>query len=69
MTLRDTTPEAERVYLAAQQRLSPGQRIERAFELTEILHLAALDVLQRQHPEWSAAVCRSELRRQQFGVS
>lgn len=68
MHLRDTTPEAERLWLEAQRRLSPGERIERAFELSEILHRATLDEIQRTHPEWSVSECWTALRRQRFGV-
>lgn len=66
MNVRDTTAEAERIWLEAQRRLSPGQRIERAFELSEQLYLAALDALQRQHPDWGESKCRAEWRRQHF---
>jgi hypothetical protein len=67
MNLRDTTQDAERIWLDASRRLTPGQRMERAFELTALLHAAALGVLQRQHPEWSETECRRQLRQRQFG--
>lgn len=66
MNVRDTTAEAERIWLDTQRRLSPGQRIERAFELSEQLYLTALDALQRQHPDWGVSECRAEWHRQHF---
>lgn len=64
----DTSPEAERVWLDAIRRLTPGERIVRALALSDALRSAALDMLQRQHPEWNVAECRAYLRRRWFGV-
>ena len=64
----DTSPDAERVWLDAIRRLTPGERIVRAMALSDALRGAALDMLQRQHPDWSTAECRAHLRRRWFGV-
>jgi hypothetical protein len=47
----DTTPEAWLVFLDSVRRMSPAERIRRAFELSELVQSAAESGLRRAFPE------------------
>ena len=64
----DTSADAERVWLERIRRLTPSERIAQALSLSDALRGAALDMVQRQHEDWSTAQCHSHLRRRWFGV-
>jgi hypothetical protein len=51
--LRDTTPEAKAVQIAAYRRQTPGQRLQRAIELSDFTHQLALAGLKMRHPACS----------------
>lgn len=50
---RDTTPEAMRVQIAVWRRMSDGQRLAAAMELTESVRRMALNGIRACHPEFS----------------
>lgn len=64
----DTTAEAAAAQIAALRRLSPGERVRIALEMSQIAHDLALDGLRRWHPEWSLERARRELARQTWGA-
>ena len=47
----DTSPEAWQVFLDIQNRMSPREKLARAFELTEMVREAARQALRRRFPE------------------
>ena len=47
----DTSPEAWKVFLDIQRRMSPAEKIERAFELSEIVRGFAEAGLREQYPK------------------
>lgn len=51
--VRDTTPAAEAVRLAAIRGMSAGERLQQAFALSETLRQLALTGLRARHPELS----------------
>ena len=53
MPLRDTTPEAKAVQVAAYRRLTAAQRLQRAIELSDFTHRMALAGLKRRYPTCS----------------
>ena len=63
MTVRpcDTTPEAWREVEEGIRRMTPGERIRRAFALTAMARGFALGQIRRQHPDESAAQRRVQL--------
>jgi len=49
--MRDTTPEAEQVLLAAIRQMGPAARLRRAFEFSEWVRDLALSRLRERHPD------------------
>lgn len=47
---RDTSEEAERVFIEAQRRMTPDERLQRAVEMTELCWTAAEEAVRRAHP-------------------
>jgi hypothetical protein len=47
----DTSPEAWQVYLDIQRRMSPGEKLARVFELTEMVRDSARQALRRRFPQ------------------
>jgi hypothetical protein len=66
MPVRDTTPEAKAVQVAAYRRMTPGERIERALELSDFLHELALSQIRVQHPGCSDAEANRVLTERLF---
>lgn len=62
---RDTTPEAQRLQLAAQRRMPPAARLRQALELSETMRALALARLRPLHPGLSDL----ELVEQLLGVT
>lgn len=50
MPVRDTTPEAKAVQIAAYRRQTPAERLQRAIELSDFTHQLALAGLKLRHP-------------------
>lgn len=51
--MRDTSPEAEAVQLAAIRARSPEARLRDALELSELVHAAAMARLRARYPDRS----------------
>jgi hypothetical protein len=47
----DTTPEAWKVFLEIQRRMTPGEKIRRVFELRDLARRLMNEELRRRHPE------------------
>ena len=47
----DTTPEAWRVYLELQRRMSPEEKIQRMFEMSRLMRSLAESGLRQAYPE------------------
>jgi hypothetical protein len=50
MRPRDTSPEAWEFYLELVRKLTPGERIERAFEITKFVYAMCEAGLRQRHP-------------------
>jgi len=50
MRPRDTSPEAWEIFLELQRRMSPGEKIARAFEWSEVVRNFAEAGLRQQYP-------------------
>ncbi len=48
----DTSPEARAVQLELQRRMSPDERLEKAFSLSNGLRRMAMDAIRRRHPDF-----------------
>lgn len=68
MRERDTTAEASQAQIAALRRLSPGEKVRIAMELSQAAHDLAIEGLRRWHPEWSLGRARRELARRTWGT-
>lgn len=51
----DTSPEAAEVQAAILRRMSPGERLALAFEMSEEVRQLALSGLRARHPGWDDA--------------
>ncbi len=67
MCPRDTSPEAWRVFLEAQRRLTPGQKIVRALHHSEFRRSLVLAGLRRRFPEASEREIFLKYARQKLG--
>ena len=47
----DTTPEAWRVFLEVQRRMSPAEKVQRVFEMSRLIRSAAESGLRHAYPE------------------
>lgn len=47
----DTSPEAWKVYLEVQKRLTPGEKLRRILERSEMMRRLAESELRRKHPD------------------
>ena len=63
----DTTPDAFRVQCDMLRRLSPSQRLQTAFELTQLAESLAAGGIRRQHPDYNAEQVRLALARMRLG--
>ena len=61
--MRDTSPEAARIQIDVQRRLTGEQRLRAAFEMSMLARDLLLARLRRQYPEWSAEELKRELLR------
>ena len=68
MPATDTTAEAHAVLVDRMRKLTPAECVRRALDLSVVLRRAALDMVQREHPHWSPAECRTHLRRRWYGI-
>ena len=48
--MRDTTPEAEKIWLDAIRRMPPADRLRQALAFSEAMHRVTLAGLRRMHP-------------------
>jgi hypothetical protein len=67
----DTTPEADRVQREVYRRMSGGQRLELAFQMSDCLRGIVADGVRSRHPDYSddqvrLAVIRLTLGRELF---
>jgi hypothetical protein len=49
--LSDTSPDARRVYLELYRRMSPGERLQRVFELCDFQQSLQIANVRAMHPE------------------
>ena len=61
--MRDTSPEAARIQIDVQRRLTGEQRLRAAFEMSMLARDLLLARLRGQYPEWSAEELKRELLR------
>lgn len=47
----DTTPEAWRVFLEVQRRMSPAEKVKRMFEMSRLIRSAAESGLRHAYPD------------------
>jgi hypothetical protein len=67
MCPEDTSPEAWQVFLIAQQRLTPGERIVRVLQHSEFRRSLVLAGLRRRHPEAGESEIFRMYARQKLG--
>jgi hypothetical protein len=60
---RDTDPEIRRRQLAAYRRMTPAQRVELAFEMSEEARAISLAGIRARNPHLDEAAARKELLR------
>ena len=65
----DTHPDAERVQTEIFRRMTPGQRVEVAFEMSESIRNISLDGLRSRRPDLSREEALRELMRLMYGVA
>lgn len=65
----DTHPDAERVQTEIFRRMTPGQRVEVAFEMSESIRNISLDGLRSRRPDLSHEEALRELMRLMYGVA
>ena len=51
MCPRDTSPEAWKIYLDLQRKLTPAQRMQQVFELSEAMRQLQMAGLRQQYPD------------------
>jgi len=66
MSWKDTSSENRELQTAVYRRLSRGERLALAFELSGVARELAMARLRRQHPEWSSEDLVKELLRYAF---
>ncbi len=59
--------EAERIQVLGLRKLTPGQRVEIAFKLTDLVLRFARGGIRAGHPDFSEEEVERELRRRLFG--
>jgi hypothetical protein len=64
--LKDTSQEVRELQTGVYRRLSPGERLELAFDLSVVARELAMSRLRRQHPAWSSVDLMKELLRVAF---
>ena len=64
--MKDTSPEVRELQMNVYRRLSRGERLTLAFELSVMAREFAMSRLRRQHPDWSSADLMKELLRYAF---
>ena len=64
MIPRDTSAKAYAAQIEAYRRMSPGQSIEIALELSDIMRGLALTQIREAHPEWSSRQVHLQLVRE-----
>ncbi len=64
--MKDTSPEFRELQTNVYRRLSRGERLTLAFELSLVARELAMSRLRRQHPEWSSVDLMKELLRYAF---
>lgn len=66
MLFSDTTPEARRIQLEVYRKMSGAQRIQLAFEISDLTRALARAGIRDRHPEWSESEVKRELLRLAF---
>ena len=64
--LKDTSQEVRDLQTGVYRRLSRGERLTLAFELSVVARELAMSRLRRQHPDWSSTDLMNELLRYAF---
>ena len=64
--MKDTSPEVRELQTDVYRRLTRGQRLGLAIELSMMARELAMSRLRRQHPDWTAADLMKELIRYAF---
>ncbi len=64
--MTDTSPEAEALQLKILSAMTGEQRLQLAFEMSELARDLAREGIRRDHPEWSEAQVARELLRFAF---
>jgi hypothetical protein len=64
----DTTAQAWRVFLDVQRRMSPAEKIQRVFELSEMVQSAAEAGLRQKYPQADAREIFLRATRQRLGA-
>ena len=63
----DTTPEAWRVFLEIQRRMSPGEKLARTLEFSETLRRLAEAAMRRRYPQAAEHEIFLRVTRQNLG--
>ena len=66
MPISDTSPEIEAMQLEIRRRMTAGQRLQVAFELSDTSHALRKAGIQRMHPDWPERQVVLELLRLAF---
>jgi hypothetical protein len=65
--MSDTSPEAQAIQDEIHRRMTGGERLKLAFEMSEMARNLALSRLRKEHPEWTEWELKRELLRYAFG--
>ena len=66
MSIRDTSPDAERIQLEILGRMSEGQRLRLALEMSQATREMVLSRIRSEHPDWTDWEVKRELLRITF---
>ena len=66
MPISDTSPEIEAMQLEIRRRMTPEQRLQVAFELSDMCRAFRIAGIKRDHPDWSERQVVIELLRRAF---
>lgn len=61
--MKDTSPQIRELQANVYRRLSRGERLALAFDLSVMARELAMSRLRREHPDWSSADLMKELLR------
>ena len=66
MAISDTSPEIEAMQLEIRRKMTPGQRLQVALEISEVCREFRKAGIRKQHPDWSERQVMIELFRLAF---